>query len=454
MMAVAAFVRLRFLLQTPYPSGVDGYWYLLAARGAGQGAVPVVPWAIRGLQTIAGPVLALKLVAACGTALAVLPAWGVAARLTRSPLAATVAAALMATSAQSFFLGTEFVKQGVGLTLALACLWAALSGMPRRARSISVAALLVATALTHHLALAVAVLLLLPIVLPALVRRGWKQALPIAGVLVSAAAAAAWHERGLLGALFSAPHFSGAVLDVPGRSPLVLGHEVALAVVVALLALSLVRREEPFLPAAGLLALAILQALPWLDVTDDQGPAYRLRLCAHVAMAPLGAVLAARIGGRLRRAWRGPLLLGLLLGLLVGRPWSSSEGVVWPHPAMVESLERLAGSVPPETPVVVPERHVAFMAAWYAGMTIRLRPPAADAASDGYRLLPGAAIRPGLWAALDELRAHRPEGVVLPPVVHPMHPNGLVLMGERLFHLLLRRLPPDEERWYREWHIQ
>ncbi len=51
------------------------------------------------------------------------------------------------------------------------------------------------------------------------------------------------------------------------------------------------RRFSPSL-AIGFCAFALFQALPWLNVADDQGLAYRLRLAAHACLAPCAALLA------------------------------------------------------------------------------------------------------------------------------------------------------------------
>ena len=137
------------------------------------------------------------------------------------------------------------------------------------------------------------------------------------------------------------------------------------------------------------------------------------------------------------------------------RPWHSNEGVIRAHPSMVAATARLAGVLPPETVVVVPERHTAFMAAWYGRVNTRLRPPPAVDVDRTFRLLPGAAIRPGLWSALEDLRAHPVAGVAPSLDLHAFHPNGLVLLAENtFFQYLVARLPTSELQWYRDWVVQ
>jgi hypothetical protein len=104
--------------------------------------------------------------------------------------------------------------------------------------------------------------------------------------------------------------------------------------------------------------------------------------------------------------------------------------------------------------VVVPERHTAFMAGWYARANVRLRPPPTADPARTFRLLPGAAIRPGLWAALDDLRAHPVPGVAPSLDLHSLHPNGLVALREPTFQYLVTRLPEDERRWYQAWNVR
>jgi len=121
---------------------------------------------------------------------------------------------------------------------------------------------------------------------------------------------------------------------------------------------------------------------------------------------------------------------------------------------MVEATTRLAGVLPADTVVVVPERHTAFMAAWYGRVNTRLQPPSVVDIGRTFRLLPGAATRPGLWASLEELRAHPVAGVAPSLDLHSLHPNGLVLLTENTFQYLVAQLPTYELQWYRDWLVQ
>jgi hypothetical protein len=470
---VATWVRLRALQESPYPTGIDGYSYLIQVRSLIESghlyypSAPLVPWLMAAAAHLLGPVLAVKTIAAMGSALLVVPSYLVARRVSEERGPALLGAVLAATSAQSFFLSTEFVKQAVGLTLAVAFVAAMAAWLerPGRTRAVLAAALLLACALTHKTAFALALLLAGP---PAVARlwRNRESAVVRVGLagMCACALAAAWAMRDAwapIGGLFHRDaDLSFAVLNTPGRVPLVLGHEVALAaglaavaLAVSLLRKSADRQRVPAL-AVGFIAFALFQALPWLNIADDQGLGYRLRLCACVCLAPCSALLAARILRTTRPAMRTALLTLVICAVLAFRPWHSNEGVIKAHPAMVEATSRLADVLPPDAVVVVPERHTAFMATWYGRVNARLRPPPIVDTNRTYRLLPGAAIRPGLWAALDRLRAQPVAGVVPSLDLHSLHPNGLVLLSENTFQFLVSELPEVEREWYRKWVVQ
>jgi len=469
--AIAAWVRLGALQESPYPTGIDGYWYLIQVRSLierghlDSSSAPLVPWLMAAASLLLEPVLAVKTIAALGSAAMVVPSYSLARRLSGERGPALLGAALVATSAQSFFLCTEFVKQAVGLTLAVAfaAALAARLERPSKARIALAALMLLACALAHKTALGLALLVAAPPAAAHIWRRRGRVVLGLA-VAALAAIVVAWlmhNERSPLRGLFhGGADFSFAVLATPGHAPLVLGHEVSLAAGLAalVLVLAVLRRDGPRLPilAVGFIGIALFQALPWLDIANDQGLGYRLRLCAWFCLAPCSAIAADGLLQWVPEKMRTTLLGLAICGVLALRPWHSDEGVIKAHPAMVEATARLAGVLPPEAVVVVPERHTAYMAAWYGRVNVRLRPPPVMDldASRMFRLLPGAAIRPGLWAALDELRLHPAAGVVPSLDLHAMHPNGLVLLAEPTYQFLVARLPDSERQWYRAWVVQ
>ncbi len=452
----AAWLRWRALQASSYPTGVDGYWYLIQVRSLLEehrlhySGAPLVPCLMAALAPILGPTSAMKAVAAFGSAAIVIPGYWVAKRIANRIGPALIGAVLLATSAQSFFLAAEFVKQAVGLSLVMgfAAALAALFERPGWGRGAGVAVLLLACALCHPTALGLAIIVALP---PLVARsRRWVVGLGAAAVIVAVVVAASTPQRFL--SLFSAhADFSFAVLRTTADARLVLGHEVVWAALLAAAALALSLRKLPAL-AVGFAAFAFFQAWPWINIADDQGIGPRLRLCACLALAPCAALVADRVLQKVRmRDWLALVAQSLtIVSIVLLRPWTRAEGVVQAHPAMVEATRRLAGAVPPGAIVVVPERHITFMARWYARVDARLRPPWV-CGDRCYRLMPGAAIRPSLWSALIELRTQPRTGIAPSIDLHPLHPNGLVLLPEATFQYLLANLPPSDRRWYADW---
>src|SRR5205814_860925 len=98
-LAVWAFVvRARWLFASPYPSGVDGYFYPVQVRALLEthhhyyASAPLVTWIMAAVAWIGrvDPITAAKLVAAAGTALATIPAYALARRASGGSRAAGV----------------------------------------------------------------------------------------------------------------------------------------------------------------------------------------------------------------------------------------------------------------------------------------------------------------------------------------------------------------------------
>lgn len=456
--ATAAWLRWRALRSSPYPTGVDGYWYLIQVRSLLEEhrlhypGPPLVPWLMAALTRLVGPISALKAVAAVGSAAIVIPGYLVAKRIAQATGPALAGAALLATSAQSFYLSTEFVKQGVGLSLAMGFVaaLAALVERPGLGRAVIAGLLLLACGLCHSTASGLAVVLTLPLAVASLRPR---RAVLVGGSIALVACAAVFFLRPPFAHLFCArADLSFAVLRPHAAPALVLGHEVAWAAILATAALLVAKRKLPAL-AMGFVAFALFQALPWINVVDDQGLGPRLRLCASICLAPCAALVLERLLRRLRFRNRAVVVSLTIAFIVVLRPWTSAEGVVNAHPAMVEAVSRLPAVVPPGAVVIVPERHVTFMATWYARIDARLRPPPV-CGDRCFRLMPGAEIQTDLWAALVELRAAPVTGIAPPIDLHAWHPNGLVLLPEATFQYLLAHLRPTERRWYSDWVVK
>jgi hypothetical protein len=474
----ALVTRARYLLGDPYPLGVDGYFYAVQVRSlveTGHLNYPAAPlgfWWMAPFARVFGVIDGIKLAAAAGTAAAVWPAYALARRVAGGDRAAGVlGAALVATSASSFFLATEFVKQGLGLTLALAHLAALGAALerPTRARVAAAAAWLVAAWLTHKSAAAVAIVCGAPALLVELRARAPERFWPVvaagAAVVVAVFVAGAF-APGLPGPRdlrHAATLFCGETdWELPalahGRVRLTFDHEVAIGAALAAAAIALAAtapRGERRLPALaiGPAALAIALAIPWLDPHDPLAAVFRLRLIAFVPLAPLAAFVLVHVAAaaRVPADARALVALGAALGLLVARPTARSEGVQPAHPALVTAVRALDGAVPEGVTVVTDDRQVAFMARWYARVPTRLRPPRPPDPAHTYRLIAGGLMTPELATALDELRRERPPGV--PPTLdlHPFEANGLVLMPEATFEWLLARLPPAARATWTAW---
>ncbi len=482
--ALAAWRRWLFLAESPYPLGIDGYFYagqLRAILEHGHLAWPASPlafWAMAPLALVTDPIIGAKLGAAIGGAAAGLPAYALGKRLGGERGAGLIAAAIVTTSAGSFYLSIEFVKQGVGLTIALAYLVALVRALehPTRARLAVAIGALVATALTHKFAAGLALAVSVPAIAVELRARGQldrrrliRLALIAGGGLAFAAVVGVLFPERFLGprdldliaALFAdEARWSAPALALP-RHDLVMGYEAAIAGGLALIAIAValapawlarpaVRPAERGL-ALGFAGLALLIACPWLDVGDPQGLAFRLRLAAFVplaiaAVAVVGTI-AVQVPARLRLAG-----LAVVAAAIVGvQPARREEGVVRAHPAMVAAVRALDGVVPRGDAVVVSERHIAFMAAWYARVPVALD-PTTIAPAHRWRLMPLAFI--GNGSPLDRalLAARAQPGLVPPRGLHPRHPDGLVLVPEATWEWVLAQLKPKARAYYAAWH--
>jgi hypothetical protein len=122
-------------------------------------------------------------------------------------------------------------------------------------------------------------------------------------------------------------------------------------------------------------------------------------------------------------------------------PGSREEGRVPTHPALVTSVHALAGKVPPGDTLIVPERHIAYMFAWYLRARVSLGPDQFPP-EHRWRVMPLAWIEAG--SALDRalLEARDRPGASRPLGLHPRHPNGMVVVAEPVWQAIAARLPP------------
>ncbi len=460
--AAAAWARLAVLTAYPGPVGVDGYWYAVQLRSllehgrTADATLPASLWFLLPFAAALGPVAGLKLGAAIGVALHALTAFALGRVLARSTAAGLVAAAVVATSPGSIYLTTEFVKQGIALA-AVAGFLAALAAArerPGRGRLALAAATGIAAALAHKLAFAVALAALGAVLFDELRRRRgdsrdrrWLVALAVA--LSAAVLFLAFTRSRWLGLLGATPDFSLPALRFSSGVALRFGHETAAgaAVALALVGLQLAargRRAGPLDDSPigwSLVALAVFTAVPWLAIGDPDGIGFRLRISAHLALAPLaGLLLVAAITER-RRATAAAVAIAV--ALLVVRPLAREEGVVRPNPALVEAARRVAAALPAGAEIVTPDRQVAFLMSWESRRPARTRPK--DGALDGatWRVLPRAWVDREAAAALDELATG--------PATPPIEAGVLTLVPETTYRAMLARLSPAARARWDEW---
>ncbi len=488
------------LASSPFPIGVDGYFYPLQLRSlldTGSLQYPASPlafWLMAPLAAATDPIAGAKLGAALFGALIAVPSYGVGVRLGKGRGAGLVVAILATRSAGSMYLSLEFVKNGLGLTLAMTALWLVLRALelPTRARIASVVAAIVLAMLAHKMAAAIVLGIAIPATLVEAAGRGELRGRRLIyalgavvvfaiGVLVIGLVApqrfVSPADVALVGDLFT----SDAQWTMPALArdlrELSLGHEALIGLVLAVLAtVALLRSPLQLQPGARVVAwcsvgLAAVIAIPWLDVSDPQGLAFRLRLAAFVPLALCAAVVigaALALGRReLRVALvrRGGLdddalarhvtraeivVVCVLLGILALRSPSTRTDVrVLAHPAMIAAAQAMTNRIPDGDTAIIPERHIAFMVAWYAHVRVSIRPDGVPIARR-WRVLPRHFI--GIDSELDRaLLAIRSRTDIATPIgVHPLHPNGLVIVSEPTWEALLASLPePSRARWAR-----
>jgi len=542
--------RWNVLSASPFPLGVDGYFYPVQLRSlleTGELQYPASPfafWLLAPFAAATDPMTGAKLGAAVLGALIALPAYAVGAQLgrdgdERGRGAGIVAAVLATTSAGSMYMTIEFVKNGIGLTVAMTALWLVLRALEVptrpgelrvRGRTILAVIAIAAAVLTHKMAAGIVIGIAIPAALAEAHQRGklrWRRALPIAialgalGLLVLIGVAM---PRRFLSpadlALLDDAFTTDADWSLPVLgSKLTLGYEPAICAVLAIAATSallvdkgslrgrllvagrvaqcigvimafgatairggtiaggvvvgglilvaggtLIRRRAVHMLGASLrtrtgagrdvaawcvIALAAVICLPWLDATSSQGLAMRLRVIAFVPMALCAAIVLRVVGRYAVRAFDGDrkpprAAFGVIVAIVIvairagGGP--RTEGLVPTHPALVASAQAAIGKIPDGGVAVVQERHIAFMIAWYARVPISMRPEPI-APERRYRVMPLAFIQMG--SALDVGLLAAREQPELPRVVglHPLHPNGMVIVPEPTWQAILARLP-------------
>jgi len=481
LVAISAWRRWVLLDAVPFPVGIDGYFYpvqlrsLLETGHLQYPASPLTLWLMAPFAAATDPITGAKLGAAIGGALVAIPAYLVGARLGNGRGPGAIAAALAATSLGSTYLSVEFVKNGIGLGVGLLAIWLALRALDRPAilRGALALAGLVAAVLAHKMAAGLALLVIAPAVIVRARAHGRRLAIG-AAILVAIAviAGVAMPERflspgdlALLGDLFSETALWHAPALAVDDVELSLNHEPIAALVggLAVIALAIARRRSarlgawlgeavpPHVEAAAIAvaAFGILVGFPYLAVDDPQALGFRLRLASFVPFALTLGIASRVVIGNLKQLDGDVLLVAIAAALTVAAPLRTSvPGEVTPHPAMVAAVAATAGKLPADTTAIVPERHLAYMVAWFAQTKIALRP---EHARDRIYVLPLSFI--GARSALDDAisAARREPSLVAPIGTHPRYVNGFVIVEEATWQWIVKRLPPDEQARVAAW---
>ena len=164
-LAACLWVDLDHLFESPYPYGIDGYYYLAQVNSIEQhgrpfrDAPPLTFWAIRGLAFFFPTADAIKLASVAFLFLSALLAFCVVYSLTRSPLAAVFAFALMGKGFMRVELLVDFLKQSLGHAWVLGALFLLASWLraPRKRHWVGILLCVAGAALTHKLALALTI---------------------------------------------------------------------------------------------------------------------------------------------------------------------------------------------------------------------------------------------------------------------------------------------------------
>ena len=502
--ALAALVAWSFwqrwsaLTASPFPLGIDGYFYPVQLRSLldhGTLEFPASPlafWLLAPFAAATDPIIGAKLGSAALCALIALPAYAVGAHLGRDgdddgrgP--GLIAATLSTTSAGSLYLTVEFVKNGIGLTIALTALWLVLRALaiPTCARIAAAIGGIAAAVLTHKMAAALVVGIAIPAALAEAHvraraataevrarRRLWiLGALALVGGtllaigLLSPRRFVSPADLALLDGLFTSDaDWTLPVLD----NQLRLGWEPLIGLVLAAVAAAALIVDRGSARTDGstgravvgwsVVALAIFIGLPWLDTTSTLGLAMRIRVIAFVPLA-LCAAIVLRVGLRyampLFRGPRKPTRLAVCATIAVGivalhAGDRRTEGQILAHPALVAGALALNGRLPDGAVAIVPERHIAFMIAWYARVPVSTRPDGIPE-QRRWRVLPGNYIKRGdsLETALIQIRARTD----LPRVIglHPGHPSGMVAIPEPTWHALQELLSDEDRALFAIW---
>lgn len=476
--AIALVARWRFLDSSPYPFGIDGFYYatqlrsLLSDGRLYYPASPMAFWLMWPAAWAFGPIAGAKLGAALGTALAAVPVYAIARRATGERAAGVVGAALVATAAGSFHLATEFIKQAIGLTLALAFVatFAAVldapAGRGRRARVAFAAALFIAALLSHPTSGALAVAFIIPPLWVRATRGGTAHRLRTTSLIAAGAVAIAAVVMLLVPAVHRGMGLAGlfgpASFDFFGRRTF--HHEVPLGALaaMALVVLHRVPRQEPnpgnATPSAesrallvGPALMALVLALPWLSVNDPAGLVFRLRIMAFVPLAICAPAAMMQLLAWARPRVRQLVPIAAAVAVMGFVPLRHEGPVNRPNPAFVQRAAGIARHTPPDAIIVVRGRQLAFIVKWVADREARTTPPRPDVPRPTFRLASPDVLPPGVLGQLDVFEQRLPTHLPRPIRLGSAKPITVILFAEPTWQALLQAVSPADRAELEPW---
>jgi len=436
LLTITAFVlRMFVLFQDEAPRGLDGHYYAVQLRSlleTGRLYYPGMPlafWLLAPFAALTNPIVGTKLGAAFFAALAVPAIVLIVHSITRDVAYAALGGVLAATSAQSVQLTTEFVKQGVGLTLVLTLL--AVAARAHKPRHWILAMILgVACVITHGTSAALAVWFLAPIVIA---RTHGPTRVKVLTGLALVAAAFLWRYRGLLLEMG----------DIQSRVEAPLETRLTALIIVLLCVAAYVRRADglgwiPIL--AGPATFAIVLNLPIFEQASAASLAPRLQLMSFVSLAlclPVALYLLAR---------RALVAVAVIIAVLPFALTSFREAArirYEPPEQLTQEVVKLRGLLPSDALLIAQEHSTAFQVKWLTGVeTVSTEPRSIDP-SRTWRLLSTGIPKPikERLRSFEETTPNRGSRTIRTSAASSHF--TLVVVPEPTWRAFVASLPPD-----------
>lgn len=461
-------VRYGILTETPFPVGIDGYFYPIQLRSLldhGSLAYPASPlgfWLMAPLALLTDPITGAKLGAALFGALIALPAYGLGARLGKSRGAGLVCAALATTSAGSMFLTIEFVKNGIGLTIGMTALWLVLRALEKRTvlRLGLAAAGVIGAFLAHKMAAGIVVLIAVPAAIAEAAEAGelrGRRLLYALGrmavlLIITVVIGLAFPERFLSpgDASLSRSLLGPADWSLPALATrnvtLSMGSEAAIGAVLAVLAaITLVRPDVVFQIARavieGLLALRRTTSVVWLVRRVTAAKENRRDEPAAGDEAAAKAARDDSASTKLRRGERIASWVIVALGLAIALPWlavSDAQGLGF--------RIRIIAFVPMALcAAIVARAFVLAMRRWIAEAVLAAIALAIVLAMPHRRVQGQILAHPAMVAAVEGLAGRIPDGGIA--IVPERHIAFMVTWYTGAPHRLRPESVPRDKRW-------